>query len=98
MEILPAATVGALTYDMYQFGLCILGIISFGNGIDTPSFGIVIVIWLPDCPWIELVSSALGVFIRDLSQLASFSDLLCSISEYFSASKAQSTAPVIWEF
>ena len=79
MEV-PAATVGALTYDMLiGFGLCILGIISFGNGIDTSAlFGILIVIpAFLIALGLSWFLSALGVFIRDLSQLASFLDLLC---------------------
>ena len=103
LEILPAATVGALTYDMLiGFGLCILGIISFGNGIDTSAlFGILIVIpAFLIALGLSWFLSALGVFIRDLSQLASFLGLalLYASGVFYSASKAQSTAPVIWEF
>ena len=92
LEILPAATVGALTYDMLiGFGLCILGIISFGNGIDTSAVGILIVIPVfLIALGLSWFLSALGVFIRDLSQLASFLGLalLYASGVFYSASKS----------
>jgi lipopolysaccharide transport system permease protein len=103
LEILPTAMVGAFTYDLIvSFSLCTFGIVLLGPGI-TASFLWLPVIILPvflialGLAWLL---SALGVFIRDISQIGSFLGLvlLYSSGVFYSAQKAKETAPVIWQF
>ena len=103
LEILPTAMVGAFTYDLIvSFILCTFGIVLLGPGI-TASFLWLPVIILPvflialGLAWLL---SAIGVFIRDISQIGSFLGLvlLYSSGVFYSAQKAKETAPVIWQF
>jgi lipopolysaccharide transport system permease protein len=103
LEILPAATVGALSYDLLiGFSLCLLGVVALGPGLELSAIYIFVVIGP-----VFLIAlgfawffSALGVFIRDLSQLGSFLGLalLYSSGVFYSAEKAQKSAPEIWMF
>ena len=83
-------------------GLCLLGITIFGAGLDLSVF-LAIIFLMP----VFLIAlrlawffSALGVFIRDISQIGSFLGLalLYSRGVFYSASKAKATAPEIWTF
>ena len=103
LEVLPAATAGALAYDfLIGFSLCILGVIAFGSGI-TGSFLYAAIIISPvffmsfGLAWFL---SALGVFIRDLGQLGSFLGLalLYASGVFYSAEKVAMTAPTVWNF
>jgi len=103
LEILPAASVGALAYDMLiGLGLCLLGITIFGAGLDLSVF-LAIIILMPAfliALGLAWFFSALGVFIRDISQIGSFLGLalLYSSGVFYSAAKAKATAPEIWTF
>jgi lipopolysaccharide transport system permease protein len=103
LEILPTAIVGAFAYDLIiSFCLCTIGIIFLGPGL-TISFLLVPLIILPIFKialGLSWFLSALGVFIRDVSQIGSFVGLvlLYSSGVFYSADKAQEKAPVIWEF
>lgn len=103
LEILPAATMGALSYDLLiGFSLSIVGVASLGQGINASLLyapiilGPVFLIALGTA-WFF---SALGVFVRDLSQLGSFLGLtlLYSSGVFYSAEKASVAAPEIWTF
>ena len=103
LEILPAANTGALAYDLLiGLTLCFLGVQFLGSGLSVSIFLVPILI----AP-IFLISlglawffSALGVFIRDITQLGSFLGLalLYSSGVFYSAAKAKTTAPAIWSF
>ena len=103
LEILPTAMVGAFTYDLIvSFILCTFGIVLLGPGI-TASFLWLPVIILPvflTALGLAWLLSALGVFIRDISQIGSFLGLvlLYSSGVFYSAQKAEEKAPVIWQF
>ena len=103
LEILPAANMGALAYDLLiGFALCLLGVMSVGPGLDTSILyapiimGPVFLIALG----LSWFLSALGVFIRDIGQIGSFLGLalLYSSGVFYSAEKAEASAPVIWQF
>ncbi len=103
LEILPAATVGALTYDLLiGLTLCLTGVFFFGSGISISALYLLVIL-----PPVFLIAmglgwffSALGVFIRDVGQLGSFLGLalLYSSGVFYSAAKAKATAPSIWIF
>ena len=75
LEVLPAANTGALAYDLLiGLSLCFLGVQFLGSGLSVSIFLVPVLI----AP-IFLISlgfawffSALGVFIRDITQLGSF--------------------------
>ena len=103
LEILPTAMIGALSYDLLiSLCLCLIGICFWGNGITESFFlipilvGPVFLIALGLC-WFF---SALGVFIRDVAHIGSFLGLalLYSSGVFYSADKAKSAAPSIWNF
>jgi len=103
LEILPAATMGALAYDLLiGFGLCLLGVVTLGPGLSisviyTPLIiGPVFLIAL-GLAWFL---SALGVFIRDIGQIGSFLGLalLYSSGVFYSAERARASAPAIWNY
>ena len=103
LEILPTAMIAALSYDLLiGLGLCLAGICFLGPGFSISFFYIPIII----AP-IFLISlglswffSALGVFIRDVNHLGSFLGLalLYSSGVFYSATKAEKSAPHIWKF
>ena len=103
LEILPAAMVGALAYDLIiGIALCLVGILIVGSEIS------VSIIFLPlilapvflIAMGLSWFFSALGVFVRDVGQLGSFLGLalLYSSGVFYSAEKVQKTAPLIWNF
>ena len=103
LEILPAAMVGALAYDLLiGFGLCLLGVVTLGPGLSisviyTPFIiGPVFLIAL-GLAWFL---SALGVFIRDIGQIGSFLGLalLYSSGVFYSAVSAMDSSPEILIF
>lgn len=103
LEILPAANVGALAYDLLiGLSLCLLGVASVGPGLTMQALFIPLII--TPVFFIALgfawFFSALGVFIRDISQIGSFLGLalLYSSGVFYSAEKAKVAAPSIWKF
>lgn len=103
LEILPAAFVGAFAYDLLiGFGLCLFGITVFGPGINSAVLYVPLIIGPVFLIALGLawLLSALGVFIRDIGQLGSFLGLalLYSSGVFYSATKAETTAPAIWKF
>ncbi len=103
LEILPAAMMGALSYDLLiGFSLCLAGVAAFGPGVGfaalyTPLIlGPVFLIALG----LSWFFSALGVFVRDIGQLGSFLGLglLYASGVFYSADKAEKTAPAVWQF
>ena len=103
LEILPTAMVGAFAYDLViSFSLCSSGIALLGPGLSA-SFLWVPVIILPvflTALGLSWFLSAFGVFIRDINQVGSFLGLalLYSSGVFYSAEKAEQTAPAIWQF
>jgi len=103
LEILPAATMGALAYDLLiSFVLCLVGVLLVGPGLSLSCLYAPIIIFpvLMIALGLAWFFSALGVFIRDVSQLSSFLGLalLYASGVFYSAAKAESTAPSIWTF
>ncbi|MAE54218.1 MAG: sugar ABC transporter permease [Opitutae bacterium] len=103
LEILPAATMGALAYDLLiSFGLCLIGVLSVGPGLTISCFYAPIILFPVFLIALGLAwfFSALGVFIRDVGQIGSFLGLalLYSSGVFYSAAKAEATAPGIWQF
>ena len=102
LEILPAATMGALAYDLLiSFGLCLIGVLLVGRvchslAVCTNYHFSSLYDRTRSC----MVFSAVGVFIRDVSQIGSFLGLalLYASGVFYSAAKAESTAPAIWTF
>ena len=103
LEVLPAASVGALAYDLIiGLALCFGGIAFFGPGLSFSSLYTIVILGPVFLIGLGLgwFFAALGVFIRDISQLGSFLGLalLYSSGVFYSAEKAKSTAPGIWAF
>jgi lipopolysaccharide transport system permease protein len=103
LEVLPAATVGALSYDLLiNFSLCLIGVAIFGPGLSASCFYAPVIIFPVFMISLGLAwfFSALGVFIRDIGQISSFLGLvlLYSSGVFYSAVKAKETAPLIWTF
>lgn len=103
LEILPAATMGALAYDLLiGFGLCLLGVVTLGPGLSSTVFYVPLIIGPVFLMALGLAwfLSALGVFIRDIGQVGSFLGLalLYSSGVFYSAEKAKASAPAIWKF
>jgi lipopolysaccharide transport system permease protein len=103
LEILPAATMGALAYDLLiSFGLCLIGVLLVGPGLSLTCLYAPIIIFpvLMIALGLAWFFSALGVFIRDVTQMGSFLGLalLYASGVFYSAAKAESTAPAIWTF
>jgi len=103
LEILPAATMGALAYDLLiSFGLCLVGVLLVGPGLSLSCLYAPIIIFpvLMIALGLAWFFSALGVFIRDVTQMGSFLGLalLYASGVFYSAAKAESTAPAIWTF
>ena len=103
LEILPAAMMGALSYDLLiGFGLCLLGVVFLGTGIGLSILYVPIILGPVFLIALGLswFFSALGVFIRDVGQMASFLGLalLYSSGVFYSAEKAEQSAPVIWAY
>ena len=103
LEILPAAMTGALSYDlMIGFTLCLFGLLITGVSFSLTLLylplilGPVFLIALG----ISWFFSALGVFVRDVSQISSFLGLalLYSSGVFYSAEKAKETAPFAWQY
>ena len=102
LEVLPAANTGSLAYDLLiGLSLCFW---VFSSLVRAYLF--LFFLFQFDCS-IFLISlgfawffSALGVFIRDITQLGSFLGLalLYSSGVFYSAAKAKTTAPAIWSF
>ena len=103
LEILPAAMMGALSYDLliglslFLLGACFLGAGMTQNFIYIP---IVIAPVFFIALGLSWFFSALGVFIRDIGQLGSFLGLalLYASGVFYSAEKAKAKAPEIWQF
>ena len=94
---------GALAYDLIiSFGLCILGVLSVGPGLSISCLYAPIILFPVFLIALGLAwfFSALGVFIRDVGQIGSFLGLalLYSSGVFYSAAKAEATAPGIWQF
>lgn len=103
LEILPAATMGALANDLLiSFSLCLVGVLLVGPGLTLSCLYAPVIIFPVFMIALGLAwfFSALGVFIRDISQIGSFLGLvlLYSSGVFYSATKAEQTAPVIWSF
>jgi lipopolysaccharide transport system permease protein len=103
LEILPAAMMGALAYDLLiGLGLCLTGICFLGSGLSKTFLYIPIIIGPVFLIALGLswFFSALGVFIRDIGQLGSFLGLalLYASGVFYSADKAKEAAPAIWRF
>jgi len=103
LEILPAATMSALAYDLLiSFGLCLVGVLLVGPGLSLSCLYAPIIIFpvLMIALGLAWFFSALGVFIRDVTQMGSFLGLalLYASGVFYSAAKAESTAPAIWTF
>jgi len=103
LEVLPAATMGALAYDLLiSFGLCLVGVLLVGPGLSLSCLYAPIIIFPVFMIALGLAwfFSALGVFIRDVSQIGSFLGLalLYASGVFYSAAKAEATAPGIWTF
>ena len=101
LEILPAAMMGALSYDLLiGFSLCLVGVLVTGTSLSIYILYVPIIIGPVFLIALGLswFFSALGVFIRDLSQLGSFLGLalLYASGVFYSAEKAKTTAPEIW--
>ena len=103
LDVLPIAHIGAMSYDLLiGLALCLSGVCFLGSGFSQSFLYIPIIIGP-----VFLISlglswffSAFGVFIRDISHLGSFLGLalLYSSGVFYSAEKAKTTAPFIWEF
>jgi lipopolysaccharide transport system permease protein len=103
LEILPAATMGALAYDLLiSFSLCLIGVSLVGPGLSSSCLYTPVIIFPVFMIALGLAwfFSALGVFIRDVSQIGSFLGLalLYASGVFYSAAKAEATAPGIWTF
>ena len=103
LEILPAASVGALAYDLIiSLFLCFAGIAFVGPGLSFSALYALLILGPVFLIALGLgwFFAALGVFIRDISQMSSFLGLalLYSSGVFYSAEKAKSTAPGIWAF
>lgn len=103
LEILPAAMMGALSYDLIiGLCLCLLGVLTIGDGFTLSVLYIPVILGPVFLVALGLswFFSAIGVFIRDINQMGSFLGLalLYSSGVFYSAEKAQSTAPQIWKF
>ncbi len=101
LEILPAATAGALGFDLLVgLALAFAGVAWVGDGFTAS------VLWTPVilAPVFLLALglawffSALGVFVRDIAQLGGFLGLalLYASGVFYSADKAREAAPAIW--
>jgi lipopolysaccharide transport system permease protein len=79
LEILPASTVGAATFHMLvSLGLLLIGVAVMGDGLTLQIFWLPVLV-LPLALFalgLVWVLAALGVFFRDLSQLAQFLSLV----------------------
>ncbi len=103
LEILPAAQVGALAYDLLVgMSLSLLGIALFGPGLNFSCLYIPILIGPVFLIALGLAwfFSSFAVFIRDINQVGSFLGLalLYASGVFYSAEKAATTAPKIWTF
>ena len=103
LEILPAAMTGALAYDLIiGLSLCLVGILFLGSGISLTLLLVPVIVGPVFLIALGLswFFSALGVFIRDVGQLGGFLGLalLYSSGVFYSAAKAEATAPAIWTF
>jgi len=103
LEILPAAMSGALAYDLLiGLGLCLTGILFLGPGLGLAALYLPIILAPVFLMALGLswFFSALGVFVRDVGQLGSFLGLalLYASGVFYSAEKARSAAPGIWNF
>ena len=101
LEILPAAQVGALAFDLIiGLGLSLLGIAILGPGLSWSFLYIPILIGPVFLIALGLAwfFSSFGVFIRDINQVVSFLGLclLYASGVFYSAEKAAATAPKIW--
>ena len=103
LEILPAAMIGALGFDLLiGLCLCLTGIVFLGPGLTLLAFWIPVIVAPVFLIALGLAwfFSALGVFIRDVGQLGSFLGLglLYASGVFYSAAKAREAAPGIWTF
>ena len=100
LEILPASSVSAAAFHLLiSLSLVLIGVALFGDGLDAG------VLWLPVIILpIALIAlglawtiAALGVFLRDLTQLTQFFSLalMYASAVFFSAHKIP---PVLWRF
>ena len=102
LEVLPAAMMGAMSFDLViGFLLSLIGVMLLGTGFDFSILYLPIIIMPAFMIGLGLAwfFSALGVFIRDIGQLGSFLGLalLYSSGVFYSAEKAEKTAPQIWQ-
>ena len=102
LEILPAANMGALSYDLLiSFLLCILGVLVVGPELTMSCFYVPFILFPVFLIALGLAwfFSALGVFIRDVEQIGSFLGLtlLYASGVFYSADKAEASAPSIWK-
>ena len=103
LEIIPAAMAGALASDLLiGLTLCLLGVQFLGPGLTVSVLYLPVIIGPVFLMALGLAwfFSALGVFIRDLSQMGSFLGLalLYGSGVFYSAEKARAAAPGIWAF
>ena len=99
LEILPAATMGAFAFDLIiGLALCFLGVMIVGPGLSVTII-YTFDYWASFLIAIELMVSALGVFIRDIGQMGSFLGLalLYSSGVFYSAEKLN-LRMAIWKF
>jgi len=94
---------GALAYDLLiSFSLCLIGVSLVGPGLSLSCLYTPVIIFPVFMIALGLAwfFSALGVFIRDVSQIGSFLGLalLYASGVFYSAAKAEATAPGIWTF
>ena len=94
---------GALAYDLLiSFSLCLIGVSLVGPGLSSSCLYTPVIIFPVFMIALGLAwfFSALGVFIRDVSQIGSFLGLalLYASGVFYSAAKAEATAPGIWTF
>lgn len=79
LEILPASTVGAATFHLLvSIGLLLIGVVVAGDGLTLQIFWLPLIVLPLACLALGLAwtLAALGVFFRDLSQLAQFLSLV----------------------
>jgi lipopolysaccharide transport system permease protein len=100
LEILPSATVGAAVFHLLiSLGLVLLGVAFFGTGLSAGVFWLPVLI-LPLALFalgLGWTIASLGVFLRDLSQLAQFLSmaLLYSSAVFYPVEKIPA---VLWQF
>ena len=90
-----------MAYDLLiSFVLCLIGVFAVGPGLSISCLYAPIILFPVFFIALGLAwfFSALGVFIRDVGQIGSFLGLalLYASGVFYSAAKAEETAPAIW--